>query len=355
MSDKPQRFPHVRRRVQMACLTGLVGIVTGAGLLVYLLLADPGSLESATGFGHWRPMLAMAVGAAGLLLIAVGILLWGAVDVALKIEANSYRTYDALRDIHHGQEEIRPLLRVIAENSQLSDAGRAITHRGRERTALRLAINEEIIKGDWEAAYALVDQLASRHGYKNEAARLREEVDRSREQARKEQLHESVERVRSQMHSHDWDRARRDMDRLLAEHPENAEVRALPQLFARLRSEHKRRLLKEWDESVQRNEVDRGIAILSELDQFLTPSEAAALQESARGVFRAKLHNLGVQFSLAVADHDWKAAVAAGREIMQEFPNSRMAAEVKERISVLMARAEEAGSKPANADEDRVG
>jgi len=341
--------------VQIACLAALVGVVLLAALVVYLFLADPGSPKSPDGRESWRPLLVMAVGAAGLLLMAAVILLWGAVDVALKIEANSHRTYDALRDIHQGQEEMRPLLRIIAENSQLSDAGRAITHRGRERTALRLAINEEIIKGDWEAAYALVDQLASRHGYKNEAARLRQEVDRSREQARKEQLHESVERVRSQMHSHDWDRARREMDRLLAEHPDNAEVRALPQLFTRLRGEHKRRLLKEWDESVQRNEVDRGIAILSELDQFLTPSEAAALQESARGVFRAKLHNLGVRFSLAVADHDWKAAVAAGREIMREFPNSRMAAEVKERITVLEARADEAGSKPANADEDRVG
>lgn len=354
MSDMPQRFTHVRRAVQAARILGIAGVVSLAILLVYILLPEDDLLAAPASSGYVRTVLVVGLCSVGLILVAGVILLWGAVDVALKIEGNSYRTYDVLRDIHLAQEEARPLLRALAENSQLSEAARAITHRGRERTALRLAINEEIVRGDWEAAYALVEQLASRHGYKNEAARLREEVDRSREQARKEQLDERVQRVRSYMESHDWDRARREMDRLLAEHPEAPQARGLPQVFTRLRADHKRRLLKAWDEFVQRNEVDRGIAVLNELDQYLTPSEAAALQESARGVFRAKLHNLGVQFSLAVADHEWQAAVVAGREIMQEFPNSRMAAEVKDRINVLIARTEEAAAKPAEPSEGRA-
>jgi len=48
-----------------------------------------------------------------------------------------------------------------------------------------------------------------------------------------------------------------------------------------------------------------------------------------------------VQFSLAVADHSWKEALAVSRQIMEEFPNSRMAQEVRERLEVLTQRAEE--------------
>jgi len=103
--------------------------------------------------------------------------------------------------------------------------------------------------------------------------------------------------------------------------------------------------------SVQRNEVDRGIALLRQLDQYLTPNEAAALEESARGVFRAKLHNLGVQFSLAVTEHNWRDAIDAGKQIIDEFPNTRMAREVNERMHVLTKRAEgEAVGEPEPAE-----
>ncbi len=166
-------------------------------------------------------------------------------------------------------------------------------------------------------------------------------MDRSRERDRADKDHEIVARVKAYLERQDWDRARREMDRLIADHPENPEVRELPRLFVKYRDEHKRRLLKEWDQVVQRNEIDRGIAILKALDQYLTRTEAAALEESARGVFRAKLHNLGVQFSLAVTDQEWAVALEAGHQIMREFPNSQMAQEVRDRIHLLKKRAED--------------
>lgn len=263
------------------------------------------------------------------------------VNLMLKVEGNSFRSYGILRDLQTALDRHDDHLKVISENVQVSDAVRAIMHRSRERTALRMAINEEIIRGDWEAAYALVDQLQQRHGYANESARLRDEVDRSRQLDSAEKLHETIERVKQMMEAHDWERARRSMDRLTADFPTNQEVQELPRYFTRMRNDHKRRLLKEWDEAVQRNEVDRGIALLRELDQYLTPNEAAALEESARGVFRAKLHNLGVRFSLAVTGHNWKEAIEAGEQISREFPNSRMAAEVRDRMHLLVKRAEQ--------------
>ncbi|MFQ6048402.1 MAG: hypothetical protein ACE5K7_03450, partial [Phycisphaerae bacterium] len=105
------------------------------------------------------------------------------------------------------------------------------------------------------------------------------------------------------------------------------------------RQQHKRRLLHEWNEAVQRNDIDRSIEILKQLDQYLTPSEGAALEESARGVFRAKLQNMGVQFSLAVTDKRWSEAIEIGEQIVQEFPNSLMAKEVTASMDALRRRA----------------
>ena len=84
-------------------------------------------------------------------------------------------------------------------------------------------------------------------------------------------------------------------------------------------------MLQSYGEAVRKKDVDRSIELLHELDIYLTPQEAAALQESARGVFRAKLHQMGVQFAICVTDERWSEAIRAGEDIVREFPNPRMA------------------------------
>jgi hypothetical protein len=335
MSDAPQRLDHLRRSATFAGGFALAGAVSLVVAAFYLAFADTTDREFLT------TLISAGVVALGLVLVGGCSFLRILIDVALKLEANTFRIYDTVRDLHDYHRAGRDRLETIAENVQLSDTVRSVMHRDRERTALRLAISEELVRGDIEAAYALVEQLEARHGYKNEAARLRREVDLSREQLSGTKVQEAVERVKSLLASQDWDPARREMDRVLAQFPNHPEVRDLPRLFTVRRGEHKRRLLKEWDDAVQRNAVDKGIEILRELDQYLTKNEAAALEESARGVFRTKLHNMGLQFSLAVTEHNWRDALALGRQIMEEFPNSRMASEVRERIGILTKRAEQ--------------
>ncbi|HPF41614.1 MAG TPA: hypothetical protein P5081_16600 [Phycisphaerae bacterium] len=336
MSESPQRLDNLRSLAKIARLLAIIGVGGFAVIGVYLLAGDP---DVFPWLGSHLPAFMILFGV--LVATALCVFLWLAITLLLKIEGNGFRSYDITRDMAEAIGRQTSELRLIAENSQISDLVRSVTHRSRERTAIRLAINEEIIRGDWEAAYALVELLEERHGYRNEASRLRAELDESRENEANVKVHDTVEQVRSLMASHDWDRARRMMDRLLANNGSNHEVRELPNAFHRAWNEHKRRLLKEWDQTVQRNEVDRGIALLKELDHYLTPSEAAALQESARGVFREKLRNMGVQFSLAVSESNWKEALKVGRQIQEEFPNSRMASEVQDRIHVLVKRARE--------------
>jgi hypothetical protein len=59
------------------------------------------------------------------------------------------------------------------------------------------------------------------------------------------------------------------------------------------------------------------------------------LQEAATEVFKNKLHNLGVRFSLAVSDKQWNEALQTGHEIIKSFPNSRMADEIRQKLITL--------------------
>lgn len=334
MSDTSKRLDRVRG---LAAVGRLLGIVGAGGLLV---LASIRVFKSESAMPSWvdRVDPVMVLVCAAILAASLLVFVWSILQTMLKIEADTFRQYDITRDMADLLKKQENEMRMLSENAQLSDVVRSVTHRGRERTALRLAINEEIIRGDWEAAYALVELLEARHGYRNEAARLRAEVDQSRQDDINSRLNDSISQVRELMGKRDWDRARRMMDRLMASNGDNDGVQALPTEFKRCWNDHKRRLLKEWDQCIQRNDVDNGIAILKDLDHYLTPGEAAALEESARGVFKAKLHNLGVQFSLAVTEHSWSQAINIGRQIQDEFPNSRMASEVRARFHVLEQR-----------------
>ncbi|MHC4337654.1 MAG: hypothetical protein ACYSTG_06860, partial [Planctomycetota bacterium] len=98
-----------------------------------------------------------------------------------------------------------------------------------------------------------------------------------------------------------------------------------------------------WDDAVRRQATDRSLEILRELDQYLSSSEGSALQEAARDVFKTKLHNLGVQFSMAVSGKSWAKALQVGREIAHDFPNSKIAGEIREKLSVLEQRAQQHG------------
>ena len=117
--------------------------------------------------------------------------------------------------------------------------------------------------------------------------------------------------------------------------PDSEQAKDMRQKLIDKKNERKKILLSAWDDAIKRQATDRSLEILRDLDQYLTPNEGIALQEAARDVFRTKLHNLGVRFSLAVSNKDWSTALITGRQIITEFPNSKMAGEIREKIEIL--------------------
>ena len=78
--------------------------------------------------------------------------------------------------------------------------------------------------------------------------------------------------------------------------------------------------------------------MLKELDAYLTEDEAGPYREVARGVIGKARDNLGVQFKLAVQDRRWDRASQLGDRIIEQFPNSRMAGEVRGMLDSIRAR-----------------
>lgn len=277
--------------------------------------------------------------AIGLVLMAVPLAMHAILVLLFKAEGNVNRIHTKVLESSDLLHRLEPLIKTISDNSQISDATRSLTHREREVEALRQAIREEMYGGDLEAALYLIGEMERRFGYKQEARALREELAVAREMTIEEKIGEAISHIEKLMGDSQWERARQESERLMRLFPRHDRVLDMPTELNRRREVRKQELLAQWNAAVARAEVDKGIAILTELDAYLTRSEAEALQESARHVFKARLVNLGVRFSLAVSEARWRDALEIGLTLRREFPNSRMAQEVAEKIDTLRVRA----------------
>lgn len=275
----------------------------------------------------------------GLLLISLSLIEHVLASLVIKAEANINRIHNNTLDLTDAIRRIEPLIRLIADNSQISDGARSITFREKESELLRHALREEMYRGNWDAAMYLIEQMQTRFGYAREAEALRKELGQIREMTIEEKIGEAVSHIDKLMSDDEWERARQESERLMKLFPRHERVMGLPAELNRRREARKQELLKEWNVAVQREEVDRGIQILTDLDQYLSSEEAKNLQESARHVFKARLLALGVSFGLAVSEARWRDALEVGLSIRQEFPNSRMAQEVGEKLDTLRVRA----------------
>jgi hypothetical protein len=246
-------------------------------------------------------------------------------------------------------DQMSILINTISEQQLLSDRAKSIAYRVKDREAVRRAISEEMAKQDWEAALVLADEIERGFGYRGEAARVRAEIDQRRQENVRRQINDVMGTIDRHTRAEQWSAALREAERLMQMFPDNEQVRSLPVEIENRRQAHKRQLLSSWTDAVARHDVDGSIEILKQLDTYLTPSEAESMQETARSVFKEKLNNLGKQFGAAVQDRRWVEAIRIGETVIREFPNSRIAQEVRENMDSLRQRAAEPGNGAAAA------
>jgi hypothetical protein len=310
---------------------GMVIMIAGFAFALVCLI---GLIQTSDARGFWG--IAFAVSILGGI---IGTAFYGLVRLLLAVEANTHHTTETLGRIVRHLDHVNEGIDALNENILLSEDAKAIAFRTKDLQALRQALEEEIAGRNWEAALYLADQMEKRFGYRHDAEQYRQHIQIIRERQKQDDLAQALGRFEDLLTAFDWEAAGNQIAQIQGSFSDAPEASGLGDRLAEARAARKKGLLREWDQVVQRNEVDRGIEILRELDKYLTKSEVAAFEESARGVFRAKLHNLGVQFSLLVEEQQWDRAVEVAEEIIAEFPNSRMAQEISPGLPNLRGRA----------------
>ncbi|MEM6458112.1 MAG: hypothetical protein AAF710_01840 [Planctomycetota bacterium] len=232
----------------------------------------------------------------------------------------------------------------------LSETAKKITYRAEDLAVLRDTLEQDLGRGEYEAAMVLVSELAGAYGQLEEAERFRARIEEARQKQQEEKIAAGIQQLDAKLVDRDFDAAAKEAARLRRLYPEDPAVADLGDRVAVAKEQYKHELERAFLQANEREEVDRALDIMKVLDKLLTAKEAAPFREVARGVVGKKRDNLGVQFKLAVHDRDWTAAVAAGEQIIKQFPNTRMADEVRSRIDQLRANAgNQQTAAPGNA------
>jgi len=253
-----------------------------------------------------------------------------------------FKMLDALRDnsakleqVTSALEKIHTGLAQLNQSTRLSETAKAIASRDIDRQSLREAVFDKLQQHNFDAAYEIIAEIAKRTEYKDLSDELQTQADQYRDATEQERINQGIAHIEKLLDDYQWVRASSQIEGLIGANPDCEKAKAMRQKLLDKKEEHKRILLAAWDDAIKRQETDRSLEILKELDLYLTPNEALALQEAAKDVFRTKLHNLGVQFSIAVTEKRWTEALEIGEQIIIDFPNSKMSEEIRDRIEIL--------------------
>jgi hypothetical protein len=264
------------------------------------------------------------------------------ISALLTMLSRVFKILDALRDNSIKLEEVTKALENISSgmaqinhSTRVSDAARAIAFRDADIQTLREAVFDKLQQQDFAAAEEIIHEIAKRPEYKELAEQLSIQAHRYHDATDQERLGQVVAHINKLLDGCQWGRASAQIEALIKAHPDNEQAKAMRQVLLDKKQERKRILLAAWDDAIQNRETDRSLDILKELDQYLTPNEGLALQEAARDVFRNKLHNLGMQFAIAVTEKRWVDALDVGQNIITDFPNSKMSEEIRGKLDVL--------------------
>ncbi len=307
-----------RHRMWMSLAYGLLAVVAAGVLLV-------GTSNNDTAWS--------VAGFLGLLIVAA------TAPVAFLLANLSTRP---LGSSAQGDDGVGRLLAQIHEHTMLSDNAKRVLFRDRELGLLRGAIEDDITRGDYNAAITLCDEMANLFGHREEAEAFRAQIAQVRQEHYEAQVQAAGEQFQTHLAERNWSAVHQEAARIRRLFPDTHLADDLDRRIAQARQEHKQELERQFLEASGRDDVEAAMALLKRLDLYLSHEEAGRLTEVAQGVIVRHRENLGAQFRLAVNEHRWDQAAGLGETIVAEFPNSKMATEVRSMIDQLRTRASRA-------------
>lgn len=280
--------------------------------------------------------------AAGYLgLIAILVTLPIAMTLAAARHSNLRHQKDFMTAMGDRLEGISILMNLISEQQLLSDRAKAVAFREKDHDAVHRAVVEEIARHNWDAAILLTNDIEKQFGYRQQAEEFRGEINVKRAEHQRRHLAELLAPVDRHIKAEAWGTALQEAQGIMEKFPDDPQVKRLPEEIEARRQLRKQQLRESWQDAIDRHDVDGSIEILKRLDLYLTPAEAESMQEIARNVFKEKREALRIRFGQAVKEQRIADAVRLGEEIMNDFPNTRMAQEVRDMMTALRQRMQE--------------
>jgi hypothetical protein len=274
------------------------------------------------------------------LVLLLGALVF--ISALLAMTSKLFKMLDALRDnsakleqVTSALEKIHSGLAQINHSTRLTETAKSIAFRDADKQSLRDAVFEKLQQHNFDTAYEIIGEIAEHADYKELAEQLRGQADEFRDATEQERINQVIAHIEKLLDNYEWAKASTQIESLIKTNPDNEKAKGMRQQLLDKKEDRKKVLLAAWDDAVKNQETDRSLEILKELDLYLTPNEALALQEAAKDVFRTKLHNLGIQFSIAVSEKRWMEALEVGEQIVSDFPNSKMCEEIRDKINIL--------------------
>ena len=182
-------------------------------------------------------------------------------------------------------------LDTIAEQQLLSDLAKSAAFRDKDREALRKAIRQDLDRKDWEAAIVLVDDMERAFGYKQEADRIRLEINAHRADVIGKIVTSTAQTIDQHCRSERWPDAQREAEKLIAQFPNHEQVQKLPQEIDARRQQEK----KDWSIPGTTPWSARTSTASSRFSRNWTPIyrrwKRRRWQESARSIFKEKIHS----------------------------------------------------------------
>lgn len=238
-------------------------------------------------------------------------------------------------------EQFSVMLNLISEQQLISERAKAIAFRDKDHEAMIRAMREELARGQYDAALLLVNEMETAMGYKQEADQLRDEIAQMRDNTTRRSIADAIASIDRQCSAEKWDEAIAAADALARQYPSHDMTADLPHQIRARRESIKQQLLQRWRDAVARKDIDASVEALRSLDIYVTSDEVAELKDGALEIFKARIEQLREQFKRSVQERRWNEAISAGENIIQEFPTSKLAQEVREMMPMLHDRAAE--------------
>lgn len=149
---------------------------------------------------------------------------------------------------------------------------------------------------------------------------------------------EAITELEPLLAEHRWEDAADQVALIQKTYPHSNQISGLENQVKIAWRKAKQTLQRQFREAANRDDPERAMDLLKELDKYLTATDASEFTEIAKSVIEKLKANLSLRFRMAVNKRDWTAATKVGEQIIRQFPNAQMAQELRMKIDLLRER-----------------